>query len=251
MKVSIYPDYDAMSKAVADLIVEAITRKPAALCCFPSGDSPTGVLRYLVQYAREGKLDCSQVNFVGLDEWVGMDGRSEGSCRYYMDTHLFQPLEIAAEKIHFFNGCASDPDAECKRMDDHIGRLGPIDIMLVGLGLNGHIGLNEPGADPESYAHHMPLDPQTVQVAQKYFSRETPLTEGITLGLRHFREAVMPILIASGGRKAAIIARSLEGTITNEVPATILQTLPTGLVYLDQDAAGQLGISGSSKGSAL
>lgn len=247
MKISTYPDYDAMSKAAADLISAAIERKPAALCCFPSGDSPTGILRYLVQYAKEGRLDCSRVNFVGLDEWVGMDGRSEGSCRHYMDAHFFQPLQIEPEKIHFFNGCAADLDAECKRMNDHIARLGPIDIMLVGLGLNGHIGLNEPGADPESYAHYMALDPLTVQVAQKYFREETPLTKGITLGLRHFREARIPILIASGGRKAAIIARSLEGDITDEVPATILQALDAGLVFLDQDAAGKLGMSGISK----
>jgi len=247
MKISIYSDFDGMSKAVADLIAEEIRRKPSALLCLPSGESPTGIFRYLARYASEGTVNFRDARFVGLDEWVGMDGRHEGSCRHYMDAHLFGPLAIRPEQIRFFDALSPDLDEECKKMDDHISRQGPIDIMMVGLGLNGHIGLNEPGADPGSYSHHSPLDPLTVQVAQKYFQQETPLREGITLGLQHFREAAIPILIAGGHKKAAIVARVLEGEITEQVPASIIRSLVAGKVFLDREAASQLAGQGGAR----
>jgi glucosamine-6-phosphate isomerase len=250
MKVSIYPDYNTMSAAAADLIAEAIRRKPSAMVCLPSGESPTGIFRILVRYASEGKVNFSDVRFVGLDEWVGMDGRQEGSCRHYMDEHLFRPLAIKPGQIRFFDALSPDLDEECKKMDDHISRQGPIDIMMVGLGMNGHIGLNEPGADPGSYSHHTPLDPLTVQVAQKYFQQETRLQRGITLGLRHFREAATPILIAAGNKKAAIVALALEGEITKQVPASIIRSMAAGMVFLDREAASQLASPAAGQGSA-
>lgn len=248
MKVLIYNNFDEMSQAVADLIAGQVRHKPDSFLCFPSGQSPTGILKYMVQLAREGTLDFSSCNFAGLDEWVGMDGKNEGSCRHYMDENLFLPLGIRQEKILFFDALAGDLDRECKRMDSLIREKGPIDIMMVGVGMNGHIGLNEPGVDMDLYAHHTVLDPLTVQVAQKYFKKETALQKGITLGLRHFREAGKPILIAAGDKKAPIIARALEGSVSNEVPASIMQTLPEGLVFLDQEAASDLRAIGKNAG---
>jgi 6-phosphogluconolactonase/glucosamine-6-phosphate isomerase/deaminase len=111
---------------------------------------------------------------------------------------------------------------------------------MVGIGMNGHLGLNEPGTDFNLYAHHSALDPVTVQVGQKYFQQETKLTEGITLGLRHLSEAGKAVLIASGAKKAAIIHESLQGTVSTDIPASILQKLPNAIVLLDKDAASQL-----------
>lgn len=237
MKISIYNDYDEMSKAAAQLVLEQLSAKPASILSFPSGDTPTGTLNYLVQYANEGKIDLGQCYFVGLDEWIGMDENDIGSCKYYLQTTFFSKLNIDPEKIVLFDAKAADLDAECKRMNAFISDKGGLDIMMVGIGMNGHIGLNEPGTDFNLYAHTSELDPLTVQVGQKYFKQQTSLSGGITLGLKHFSEAKQAILIASGAKKAAIIAESLKGQVTTDVPASLLQTIHSAVILLDQEAA--------------
>ena len=240
MKIMIQDNFADMSKAAAEYIIHYVKQKPNALVCFPSGESPTGVLQHIVQAVQGNHLDISQCTFIGLDEWVGLDESNEGSCRYFLQQNLFGPLGIAPENAIVFNGKAPDLDQECQRVNSFIQQYGPLDIMLVGIGLNGHIGLNEPGTSFDLYAHHAPLAEMTITVGQKYFKQPTPLTKGITLGLKHFQEARVPILIAAGGKKAPIISQSLEGEVTNQVPASILQTLPDALVYLDRAAASEL-----------
>ncbi|MDQ4139859.1 MAG: glucosamine-6-phosphate deaminase [Bacteroidota bacterium] len=235
----IQDSYDDMSKAAADFVVEYVQQKPTSLLCFPSGESPTGMLQHLTQYAQSGKVDFSRCTFVGLDEWVGMDESNEGSCKHYLNRNLFIPLGIKPENRILFNAKAPDLDQECQRVNELIAQHGSIDLMIVGVGLNGHIGLNEPGASFDLYAHHMPLDEITKTVGQKYFKQQTELNEGITLGLKHFQEAHRPILLASGAKKAPILAQALDGEVTNQVPASILQTLPNALVFLDRAAASQ------------
>lgn len=240
MNLTIYPDKDAMSRATADLIVDKIHEKPDSLLCFPSGESPTLVLNHLVNYALEGIVDFGKCRFVGLDEWLGMDGRNEGSCREYLSSHFFNPLNINSEQIIFFDGLAENPDEECQRMNSFLQQNGPIDLMLVGLGMNGHIGLNEPGVDFNLYAHTTELDPLTVQVAQKYFSKTTVLTGGITLGLQHFMEAKTAVLIVSGNKKADIVSKILTEQISNNLPGTIVRLHENAFVFLDHEAASQL-----------
>ncbi|WP_159475849.1 glucosamine-6-phosphate deaminase [Dyadobacter sp. 3J3] len=240
MKLTIYADKDAMSKATADLIVDQIHQKPDSLLCFPSGESPTIVLKYLVKYGLEGYVDFSQCRFVGLDEWIGMDEKDEGSCKHYLYSSFFNPLKINPEQITFFDGLAENPDQECKRMDTYIQENGPIDLMLVGLGMNGHIGLNEPGADFHSYAHTTELDPLTVKVAQKYFTKNTPLSGGITLGLQHFSEAKTAVLIVAGDKKADIVLKVLTEEISNKIPGTIIREHRNSFIFLDEEVASKL-----------
>jgi len=240
MKISVYDDYDAMSEAAAELVAAQLAAKPASVLCFPSGDSPTGTLKCLVKWANEGKIDLGQCFFIGLDEWVGMDENDIGSCKYYLKTNFFSKLNIGPERIALFDAKAADLDAECERMNHFIAEKGGLDIMMVGIGMNGHIGLNEPGTPFDLYAHRSALDPITVQVGQKYFQQETALTEGITLGLKHFTEAKQAVLIVSGAKKAGIIAKSLEGEVTPNVPASIMQTMPNAVILLDKDAASEL-----------
>ena len=241
MKLSIYKDYGAISRAAADLVVEQVKRKPNSLICFPSGDSPTGMFKYLVSDAMDGKIDFDECYFVGLDEWVGMGKDDEGSCTNFLYEHFFTPLQIKPAKVNLFNAKADDLDAACGAMDNFIKKHGPLDIMIVGIGMNGHIGLNEPGADFNLYAHHASLDPVTISVGQKYFKQQTALYEGITLGLKYLQEAKIPMLIASGGKKANIIAQALQGEVSSNLPASIFQTLPFAVVLLDQAAASGLG----------
>lgn len=240
MKTLIYDDFDQLSKAAADLITDLVQSKPDSLLCLPSGDSPSKIISYLVEYAGRGKVDFSRCTFVGLDEWVGMDGNHEGSCKHYLYKHLFTPLKIKPENIMVFDGLAADLGKECKRIDQYILKNGGIDIMMVGIGLNGHIGLNEPGTSPDLYSHHTKLDPLTKTVAQKYFNQETILTEGITLGLKHFMEAKTAILIANGGKKAAIVSKAINGEVTGQIPASIIQKHPNSYVFLDGEAASEL-----------
>ncbi|MES2062348.1 MAG: glucosamine-6-phosphate deaminase [Bacteroidota bacterium] len=240
MKIAIYDTYEAMSEAAAELVARQLAEKPASVLCFPSGDSPTGMLNYLVQWANNGKTDLSQSHFVALDEWIGMDENDEGSCSYYFKHQFFNKLNKSFKSIIMFNAKADNLDAECERINNLISSKGGLDIMMVGIGMNGHLGLNEPGTPTNLYAHHSALDPVTVQVGQKYFNKETVLTGGITLGLKHLAEAGKAVLIASGAKKADIIHESLQGTVTTEVPASILQKLSNAFILLDKEAASEL-----------
>lgn len=240
MKIKIYADTDEMSKAAADLVVKQLEKKPGSLICFPSGESPTGMLNYLADYAKDGTIDLTQCHFIGLDEWVGMDETDEGSCKHYLYSNFFSRLDLDPERITMFNAKAEDLEAECERINTFISSRGGLDIMMVGIGMNGHLGLNEPGTPFDLYAHVSELDPLTVEVGQKYFSIATSLTQGITLGLQHLQEAKKAVLIASGVKKAAIIHEALQGLISTDVPASILQRIPHARVFLDADAASEL-----------
>lgn len=240
MKIAIYKDYDAMSRAAADLVVNQLAAKPDSLICFPSGESPARMFRYLIDDAGQDRVDFSHCTFIALDEWVGLGADDDGSCTRFLNEHFFFHLDIAPEQIRFFDAKATDLDAECRLMNEFIAEKGPLDMMIVGIGMNGHIGLNEPGTDFNRHAHHSPLDPVTVAVGQKYFKKQTTLTEGITLGLKHLQDAAMPVLLASGSKKAGIIAKALQGEVSEMVPASILQIIPQALVLLDDGAASGL-----------
>lgn len=242
MKIRTYAGYNEMSLAAANKIVEQVNQKPRSLICLTSGDTPAGTYKILVKYINEDKVNFDNCYFVGLDEWVGMDKNDEGSCTHFLYESFFKPASIDPERMFVFDAKAADLDAACRAMNDFIKKHGPhLDIMLVGVGMNGHIGLNEPGADFDSYAHHSPLAQMTIDVGQKYFKNgATNLTEGISLGLKHLQESKMPMLLASGSKKAPIIKQALQGEVTNAVPASIFQTLELGYVMLDEDAASAL-----------
>lgn len=240
MKISIHKNYDDTSRAAADLVIAQVKSKPQSLICFPSGDSPARMLKLLVTDANNGLVDFSECFFVGLDEWVGMDKDDDGSCTNFLLRTFFLPAGIDPARIRFFDAKADDLRAACAAMDQFIKDHGPLDIMVVGIGMNGHIGLNEPGTDFNLFAHHAPLAPVTIEVGQKYFKQKTVLTEGITLGLKHLKQAGIPVLIASGIKKAGIIAQALDGPVTEQVPGSIFQTLSSSVIFLDDDAASGL-----------
>jgi len=229
-----------MSAATADFVINHIRQDPNILLCLPSGDTPTRTLKILVDEARSGKVDFSHAHFVGLDEWVGMDRYNEGSCQHYIYSNFFSPLKIAKEKITFFDAKAEDLVAECKRVDQFIADKGPIDLVVVGVGVNGHIGLNEPGSSFDSLCHTIDLEETTKKGAQKYFSDTKALQDGITLGLAHIMNAKTVVVIANGLTKAYIIHQIIEGTVTESVPGSVLQRHSNCHFFLDQDAASLL-----------
>lgn len=237
MTIQILPDYPSLSKAAAYLIIDYIREKPNSLICLASGHTPIGVFEELKKATQAKEVDLSKCTFLSLDEWIGIDPQDPGSCLSMLQKDFFIPLGIDQNQIEFFNVETSDLQKECERINSMIEKNSGLDIMLVGVGTNGHIGMNEPGTSFESYAHISELAEETKQVGQKYFKKETSLSTGITLGLQHLREAKLPMVMASGKKKAAIMAKGLKAIATEEIPLSVVNLISEGYVMLDQDAA--------------
>jgi galactosamine-6-phosphate isomerase len=237
MKVQVVDNYEAMSKEALKKIVQLMSLKESPLICTASGDSPAGLYREMVTAVKEKKVNISDWSFVSLDEWVPMNGNDEGSCRYHLNQQLFGPLKIEEERICFFDGRAEDLQAECKRVDDFIAEQSGIDVAIVGIGMNGHVGMNEPGTDADLRSHVTNIDDTTQQVGQKYFKEKQQLSKGITLGIASLMEAKNVILLVSGNHKADIVAKILEGEITTQLPASLLRNHASFHVFVDKDAA--------------
>jgi glucosamine-6-phosphate isomerase len=233
MTLKQFPTHAETSAAAARRIADLVARKPDATLCLASGETPIETFRQLVMLSRAGATDLSRCTFVGLDEWVGFGPADDGSCAFYLYRDLFHPLAIRPEQIHYFDAKAADLQAECARIDAVLAERGGLDFMLVGIGMNGHIALNEPGTPFTLRCHVADLAETTKQVGQKYFQTETALSQGITLGLQHFTDAHEVMLMASGPRKAAILRQALTGPVTTDCPASIVQTHPNALVWTD------------------
>jgi glucosamine-6-phosphate isomerase len=234
-----FPDYASLSQYTAEHVAALINQKPDLLLCLASGDTPIGTYHHLVELAKTGRVDMSQCTFVGLDEWVGFGPEDTGSCSYYVFRDLFTPLKLRPNQVYVFDAKATDLVAECTRIDTLIDSRGGLDVLLVGMGMNGHIALNEPGTSFTLGCHVGELAESTITVGQKYFEQETVLKHGITLGLRHLTAAHEVILLVSGDKKAAMLQQALKGPVSEDVPASILQTHPNGQIWLDE-AAGSL-----------
>lgn len=238
MTIEKFTDHEALSEAVADYIVALIRQKPNLQMVLTSGDTPK--LAYQKIAKKITPQECANIRIIGLDEWVGVSPESEGSCRYIVEENLLKLLDIPTNNYTFFDSMSNDLQAECQRVDKLIFDNGGLDFILVGLGLNGHIGLNEPGASFESYCQVTELDPLTVSIGQKYFQSNTPLTQGITVGLKHLLEAKEAMVMASGAGKAEIIKRMIEEDINENLPATCLKQHPNGMLWIDEAAASKI-----------
>ncbi|MEO8471190.1 MAG: glucosamine-6-phosphate deaminase [Chryseolinea sp.] len=237
MNLRIFEDYSHLSRATADLILSYLKAKPTALVCLASGHTPRGVFEYLVDDVKNNRLDLSQCTFVSLDEWVGIPPSQKGSCRAMMDEDFFWPLGMEESQIVFFDGMGDDPESEAFRINNVIAKHGGLDIMLVGVGTNGHIAMNEPGTSFDREAHVSELAEETKTVGQKYFSGNTVLSNGITLGLKHFQDSKLPILMANGLKKTNIIKKLLTSSATESLPASIVHNIPGAFVMIDREAA--------------
>ncbi|GAB4014493.1 6-phosphogluconolactonase [Spirosoma koreense] len=241
MTIHQFPDYETLSQHTAEHLAAVINQKPDALLCLASGDTPVETFRRFVALVQDERVDVSQCTFVGLDEWVGFGPEDVGSCSYYVFRDLFKPLNLRPDQIHVFDAKADDLAAECTRLDALIDARGGLDLLLVGMGLNGHIALNEPGTPFNLGCHVVELAESTKTVGQKYFTQATTLTQGITLGLRHLTQAHQVLLLVSGAKKAAILRDALQDQVTTEIPASILQIQPNAQVWIDEAAGSLLG----------
>lgn len=240
MNIIISDDYAAMSRRAADDMKKIIKEKPGCLVCIPSGDTPTGMYNNLAGDYKEGRLNIDETFFTGLDEWGGLNKEDNGSCGYYLHKYFFDPLHIAKEKYFLFDGKAGDLKKECIKAEVFIDDKGGIELAVLGLGMNGHLGINEPGVSPELRTHVIQLDELTKKVGQKYFEEETTLTTGITIGMGLLLEAKTIFLLVSGKHKAGILDKVINGEISNKIPASLLRKHNDCFVYIDRDAGSEL-----------
>lgn len=208
------------------------------MICIASGHTPVGVFKCLVDDVSAGILDLQSATFVSLDEWIGVDPADPGSCLAMLKKDFFDHVSLRPEQLRYFDITNNNLQKECDTMNDLIAAHGGLDVMLVGIGTNGHIGMNEPGSSFNDVAHISKLADETISTGQKYFAKATRLDRGITLGLRHFREAKLPILMANGVKKASIIKTVMSSTPTERIPATIIHNVDQCVVALDKEAAG-------------
>lgn len=239
MRIHVAEDFEAMSHAAAEDFIELVARIRRPLVCLPSGRSPKAFLKILrSHYQRSTQLP--DWYFVGLDEWIGVGQHEQGSCRRFFDDQLFRPLGIGDERVSFFNGLSDDLSAERERTERFIRDHGGIDVCVLGIGTNGHLGLNEPGSDRNAFTLISDLAPSTIEAAQGYFDHPRDVRQGITLGLSTLLASRHIQLLASGSSKSEIIRQVVEGPVSPDVPGSWLQEHSSTVVYLDGAAASGL-----------
>lgn len=240
MHIVVCKDYEEMSRRAAEIVAEQIKKRPDGLISFPGGDTPLGMVHVFADMVNECKVDISRTHYVSLDEWVGLSNEDEGSCGLFNQQNLLSRLQHPFAGTHIINGAAEDIESERVALNDYISQYGPLDVSVLGIGMNGHLGFNENGVDFDLDAHIIPLSETTRKVMTKYFGEKFHPTHGISQGIRQIMAAKTVILIANGAHKAEILKKAVHGPVTNEVPASVLQNHPNCYVVADEAAAALL-----------
>jgi len=236
----IYEDYDSLSKAVALRMAEFVRTNPQSLLCLAAGETPLGALRALVALQSENKVDLRTCWYVGLDEWLGLGYGDPGSCAQIMQDIFYGPAGIPSDHLSVFDGLDEDTDFQTKKAFDFIKARGGISLALLGIGMNGHLGFNEPGTTVDFPGGTIDLDETTRTVGKKYFAKPFPLDKGITIGLKHLLAAKRILLMANGEKKAGIVETCMRESPDPSRPASFLQDHPGFELYLDKGAASRL-----------
>lgn len=236
MKIWIEDNPTALAEAVAEHIASYIRNHPGTLMCFAAGDTPLQMLGKLVEKQRRGEVDLSSVRYVGLDEWAGIGYETKGSCCQVMRDSFYEPAGIAQDHMLLWNGKAENPDRECERIDAWIRDCGGIGLALLGIGMNGHVGFNEPGAPTDAPCQIVKLDGVTASVGRKYFGGAECPAYGMTIGMPRLMQSEEMILMATGEHKAPILRKALMEQASGAVPASLLQAHPKLMACMDRDA---------------
>ena len=241
MRVYIGKDYEEMSRIAANVLSAQVTMKPDCVLGLATGSTPIGTYKVLIDRCAKGDLDFSLVKSINLDEYVGLSGEHDQSYRYFMNTNLFDHINIDKANTNVPNGLAEDLDAECARYNEIINTLGPIDVQVLGMGHNGHIGFNEPSDVFELETHKVELAQPTIDANARFFANadEVP-RQALTMGIKTIMQAKKVLVVANGKGKAEIVKKAFTGPVTPQVPASILQMHPDVVVVLDEEAASLL-----------
>lgn len=219
--------YEKMSRDAANIISAQVIIKPDSVLGLATGSSPVGTYRQLIEWYNKGDIDFSETISVNLDEYVGLDGSNEQSYRKFMNVNFFDHINIDKNNTYVPNGCAADLEKECEEYDARIEKLGGIDLQLLGIGLDGHIGFNEPDDVFVKNTHVVELDASTIKANARFFKSEDEVPRrAVTMGLVSIMQAKKILLIANGAAKKEILHKAFFGPITPRIPASILQLHP-------------------------
>ncbi len=224
MKIYKAKDYKDMSRKAANIISAQVIMKPNCVLGLATGSTPIGTYDQLVEWYSKGDLDFSEVTTVNLDEYKGLPRTNDQSYYYFMHQHLFDRVNIDPERTNVPNGMEPDAEKECGRYEELIRSLGGVDLQLLGLGHNGHIGFNEPGEAFEKETHCVDLTESTIEANKRFFaSADDVPKQAYTMGIKTIMQAKKILIVVNGENKADIVERAFFGPVTPEVPASILQ----------------------------
>lgn len=224
MRIYSGKDYKEMSRKAANIISAQIILKPDSVIGLATGSTPIGTYEQLIEWCKKGDLDFSQVTTINLDEYKGLSEDNDQSYRYFMNTHLFDKINIDKAKTFVPNGLEADSAKACREYNDIINGSGGIDLQLLGLGHNGHIGFNEPGEAFEKETHCVDLTKSTIDANKRFFEKEEDVPrQAYTMGIKSIMQAKKILVVVSGADKADIVAKAFTGPVTPEVPASVLQ----------------------------
>lgn len=241
MKVYKVKDYEEMSEKGAQILAAQITLKPESFLGLATGSTPLGIYKRLTGWNQRGVLDFSMVKTANLDEYKGVERENEQSYYYYMNENLFSKINIQTENTMIPDGSREDSEEVCAEYERQIEKNGSIDIQLLGIGRNGHIGFNEPAASFADVCHCVDLASSTIEANQRFFEKEEDVPkQAYTMGIGTIMKAKKILLIASGKDKAKALKELIEGEVTPEIPATILRFHPDVTVIADEAALSEV-----------
>lgn len=234
-------DYEDMSRKAADIIAAQVIMKPNCVLGLATGSTPIGTYARLVKKHKKGDLDFSGVTSVNLDEYKGLTKENDQSYYYFMNDNLFSKVNIDKNRTFLPDGTEKDSDRACREYNQVIANTGGVDLQLLGLGHNGHIGFNEPGATFEAETHCVDLTESTIQANKRFFASidEVP-RQAYTMGIKTIMMARKILVVVSGTDKAAIVKKAFFGAITPEVPASVLQLHPDVTIVADEAALSEI-----------
>ncbi len=242
MEVIVCKDYKVLGQRAALLFAAQVTGKPDSVFGFATGSSPISTYDYLAELYAAGAVDFSRATTYNLDEYYGMAPTEEQSYRKFMNDYLFSRINIRLENTHVLNGLTTDPEKECADYEKAIAAAGGIDMQLLGIGHDGHIGFNEPGDEFPKATHLVDLVPMTLQANARFFGGDINNVprQALSMGIGSIMRARKVVLVANGADKANAVYGMVKGPVTPALPASILQFHPNVTVFLDEGAASKL-----------
>jgi len=239
MLVVIKKDYEEIGREAARMVADAVRSKPEIVLGLATGSTPLGLYKELIALHRAGSLDFSRATGFNLDEYLGLPATHPQSFHHFMEQNFFSHINLSRQNIHIPDGTVShDYDGYCARYEQSIKTAGGIDLQILGIGRNGHVGFNEPTSSLASRTRLKALSRETIEDNRHFFSSESEMPKcAITMGIGTILESRRVLLLASGRSKAAAVAKAIEGPITSSVSASALQMHPDVTFIIDEDAA--------------
>lgn len=249
-RVRIYQSDRVAARALAHRIADAVAAMPRLVLGLPTGRTPVALYSELAALAARGAADFAHVTTFNLDEFLGIPHSHPGSYRQFMEKHFFSRVNVAPERIHFLDGAARDPAGECARYEHAIAEVGGIDLQILGIGTNGHIGFNEPAPELDARTHRVTLRPETRRSNAALFGGDESAVphEALSMGMGTILRARAIVLLATGASKASCVERVVNGRVTTTLPASFLQLHGNVDVMVDEAAGAKLGIQEAGGG---